>query len=215
MSKPIIALVENEDDIKNDFQATFDDQFEVIPCDIKTSLDEMIEYLLEMKVDAYVLDYLLNDNNPNIHYKGTDLYEAISDAKYKIPMIILTGHEEDIADAIDDPYFIISKDYMNKPDIFARKLNKVILEYKESIEYSVSKIKEITAKKASNEALTLKDEEELIKCDRYLERVHCDYNVIPDSFKASSVGSKLDRLLEITEKLIDIKKDEVPSKEKS
>lgn len=206
MPKFKIIFIENDTTLQKNFLNTFDEDFEIVIADFLEDENEMVEYLLKLGANGFVIDYLFSDTMPKIKYNGLDLYEKISKKMYNFPVIIFTGNEDTIADSLDNPYLIVEKSYLNKPEIFAKKLHKIISEHASKLQEAEQRITQLKRKKEDGFTLTLSEQDDLIKYDNFLEKATIGYNIVPESFKTSDVGTKLDALLKKTDELLAFKK---------
>ena len=199
--KPKIVLVDNELENIRNFQGAFDDLFDIVAAEIKNDLKEMGEYLLNINADGYVLDYKLTDTLPEVRYNGAELYNFIHESKHEIPLIILTGQEDKMTQTIYDPYHIVSKSELDNAKQFGKKLLQLVMDYKNKYSDADKRLKELVEKK-SNSRLSLKEYEELVDLDSYLDQVIYKRSVVPASVKKSDVSERLDVMLEKTDYIL-------------
>lgn len=203
--KPKIVYVDNEIDNVHNFQGTFDDSFDVIPAKIQKTLDEMVDYLIQLNADGYVIDYLFSDTMPDIKYTGAELYNQLRDLKCELPVIILTGQEDKMQHTIYDPYHIISKDGLQEPTQFEKKLLQFVTDHKNKVEKANKRLKELIAKKQKVK-LNLSEEEELINLDTFIEKVTFQKGLVPEALKKNDVTERLDKMLAQTAEILKVLK---------
>lgn len=198
---PSVVLIENEPSNVRNFQGAFDKYFTIKVAEIKEDLDDMIHYLLNLNADGYVIDYKFQDTMPGISYTGADLYNRLYDAKHELPLIILTGQGDKMMHKIRDPYHIVSKEELDNPDLFSRKLLQLIGDHKNKFDQASKRFHELVSKKSKG-SLDVDEVTELNDIDSYLEQVIYKRDVIPPEFKQDDISKRLDQLLQQTETIL-------------
>jgi hypothetical protein len=108
---PIIAYVDEQEDARADF---FTDAYqsglfsEVHTLQPEPTLTEMIDKLLELRIDALISDFQLSEAAP-IEYDGEGLVEAMLARREGFPCFIQTSFDEAAMKAADDVNRVYSK----------------------------------------------------------------------------------------------------------
>lgn len=196
-----IAYIDDEEDVVRQFQINMMDDFEVIELRLKDSMKEMVEDILDSKVVGVVIDYNLNSSQVKIHYNGVDLIREILNTIKDFPCYILTSHESEAEGTLLDPDYIRDKRFVSKEkDFFIHKLKTKIESYEKRIELFKQ---ELIFLMGLHPNLSSKQEERLIELDDILEKNSNGYKTLPSDIKKISNDARLDRLIQLSEALID------------
>lgn len=195
-----IAYIDDEEDVVRQFQINTMEEFEVIDLELKSNIREMQDYIIASNVSALVVDFLLNDTKPEIHYNGVELVKRILEEREDFPIFILTSYEIEAENTNIDPDAVYSKEIVNQePSRFNRKIRKKIEKYNQEIEDAQSQL--IKLLKKTND-LTLAEEERLIELDSFLERNSNKHVAIPKHAKELSYNQRLNELINKTEQFL-------------
>ena len=106
---------------------------DVKPMDPNPSVERLVEEIFEMKPDACVVDYKLNESRDDIGYLGDKVIEGIRKIRSNFPCILLTNYESSAEDhSSTEPFKIYDKTKLYDPEdgnnfeFFLRKLTKLI-----------------------------------------------------------------------------------------
>lgn len=196
-----IAYIDDEPNVVRQFQANMDDDFEVIEFELKENIDDMIEEIIDSRVSAVVVDYNLNSSHSKIHYNGVTLLKLLLNRMRDFPCYILTSHEAEAEGTLLDPDLIRDKKFVSQQrDWFVHKLKTKIESHDKQMElYRV----ELSSLMEKFPGLNSVEEERLIELDDILERNSNGYKSLPKNVKKISNDARLDRLIDLSEKLID------------
>ncbi|QOS77065.1 hypothetical protein JNUCC31_19875 [Paenibacillus sp. JNUCC31] len=201
-----IAYIDDETNIVRQFQATMDEDFDVIEIDLKENIEDMIEDIIESKVSAVVIDFNLNSSKSEIHYNGVDLLNYLFGVMENFPGYILTSFESEAEGTLLDPDLIRAKEFVrDHKDWFVHKLKKKIESHNKQIDLFKSELSNLNRKFPN---LNSKEEERLIFLDDYLEKNSNGYKSLPSEVKKISNDARLDRLILLSQRLIDEFKNE-------
>lgn len=170
-------------------------QFEPIELEIKNEFDDMIQQVIEAKLDCVLVDYKLSSYQ-NVDYSGVDFAKALGKALFDFPIFILTSYEDDLfLNEIFNAYQVFD---------FARYLN----EESERIELNYKIIEQIlktTKQKQKWEREIIKllplagtsqeIDSKLLELDAKLEKSMNGLNAVPDKLKRDLDSNKLTELL--------------------
>ncbi|WP_337982981.1 hypothetical protein [Lysinibacillus sp. C5.1] len=195
-----IAYIDDEEDLVRQFQINTMEDFDVIELELRSDITEMQECIISSDISALVVDFLLNDTKPEIHYNGVELVEKIIGLREDFPIFILTSHEIEAENTSINPDVVYSKALVNQdPNRFNRKIKRKIENHNKEIEDARSELLELIAKSAD---LTLTEEERLIELDGFLEKSSNKITAIPEHAKELSYNKRLTELIDKTEQLL-------------
>ncbi|MEK3672654.1 hypothetical protein [Paenibacillus sp. FSL R10-2771] len=201
-----IAYIDDEEDVVRQFQVNMMDDFIVLGIELKADIGEMIEDIITSRVSGVVIDYNLNSSQSKVHYNGVDLIRELLSTMKDFPSYILTSHESEAENTLLDPDYIRDKKFVSKEkEFFVNKLNTKIESYEKRIELLKKELINLT-KKYPN--LNSKEEERLIEIDDILEKNSNGYEALPSDMKKVSSDARLDRLIQLSEELIDELRDD-------
>ncbi|RJE88707.1 response regulator [Paenibacillus sp. 1011MAR3C5] len=201
-----IAYIDDEEDVVRQFQIIMMDDFEVIELRLKDSVEEMVEDIIESKVSGVVIDYNLNSSQSKVHYNGVNLIRELLNTIKEFPCYILTSHESEAEGTLLDPEFIRAKEFVAKEkEFFVHKLKTKIESYEKRIELFKLELMSLMDLYPN---LTSKEEERLIELDNILELNSNSYKSLPSDIKKISSDARLDRLIQLSEALVDEMRDE-------
>lgn len=178
------------------------------------TLDKMIKKINEIKPDAIVSDFMLNekkmDISYNVPYNGVDLVERYTELRELFPCFILTSFDMDAMNGSEDVNLVYIKGVMTEDEqnfsckhgTFLKKILLQIDHYRTKALSDQNRLQELVALKKTGRA-TLKDEEELIKIDSRLENRLDSRVAIPNELKTVANAKQLEKLLEQADKLLD------------
>ncbi len=163
-------------------------------------------------LDEKDFDFLLVDSNLNeksgCGFNGEDVIGYFTKKFPHFPVMLFTNYDDQVVSEIEN--FDINKIYSKRElieeeakNVFIMRINRIINEYKLSVEAAERKIVELVEKNKSGKTLTAIEEQELIQLDAYLDEVQdADVTRIPEQIKASN-ANKIDELLSKTDNLIE------------
>jgi hypothetical protein len=201
-----IVYIDDEEDVVRQFQITMLDDFDVVGLQLKDNIEEMIDDIIDAKVDGIVIDYNLNSSQVDIHYTGVDLIKEVLNTMKDFPCYILTSHESEAEGTLLDPDYIRDKRFVaENKDFFVHKLKTKIESYEKRIELYKLELIELSEKHPN---LNSKEEERLIELDNLLELNSNGYKSLPSEIKKISNDARLDRLIQLSEALVNELREE-------
>ncbi|NHM07614.1 hypothetical protein G4D82_10305 [Flavobacterium sp. CYK-4] len=177
------------------------EKFEVVAIKPKASIEETIAEIFDSSVDAVVADFRLSEEDPTVHYNGSDVIKGVIEVRAEFPVFILTSFEDDAIDKGFDVNIVYEKKDIQESPKFFEKVITQIKKHIAKIENAEIRIKELIIKRQT-EPLTLSEEEELIELDALVEKSLDKRNAIPPSLKANTNAERLNTLIEKTDALI-------------
>lgn len=198
---------EYQDDI-DDFKIFFENDFNIVEIELKNSVEEIINSIIQAEIDAVAIDYKLTEHNREIAFNGNEIFNYLVDKLYKFPAFILTNYVPDASKSdISDEFKIISKRWMkvgaDEGNELIEKIKNSIIKYKQLVDDSEKELLNLIKKKKNNK-LTAKEEERLIELDSFLETVIDKKSSVPKQWKEQK--NEISKLIELAEKIL--KKEE-------
>jgi FixJ family two-component response regulator len=178
-------------------------QFNPIDLEIKDDLDEMIQQVINERLDCVLVDYKLSSYK-NVDYSGVEFAKALDEALFDFPVFIITSYEDDLfVNEIFNAYQVFD---------FARYLN----EESERIELNFKIIEQILKttkqrKKWEDEIKVLlplagtsqEIDSKLLELDSKLERSINGINSISSKMKRELDSNKITELLKKIDVILD------------
>ncbi|GIO40338.1 hypothetical protein [Paenibacillus apis] len=201
-----IGYIDDEDDVVRQFQINMMDDFEVIALKLKESIDDMVEDIIDSKVAGLVVDYNLNSSQSNIHYNGVEVVRELLNTIKDFPCYVLTSFESEAENTLLDPDLIRDKNFVSKErEFFVHKFKTKIESYDKRIELYKQEILGLLELYPN---LNSKQEERLIELDDILEKNSNGYKTLPSEVKKISNDARLDRLIQLSEALVNELRDD-------
>jgi hypothetical protein len=167
MNYKIAHIDESAQSISN-FYHSFKSDFEIVKIQVKegSTIDSIINLAFENEIDAIVVDYML-DEEGDVDFNGNLIFEQIRLFKPHFPIVMLTSHEPQAIDHMEDVHIIYSKDILDgeseeELQIFKSKIKSNITNYYKKIDDTNKKIEELVEKR-NNGSLEILEEEQLSK----------------------------------------------------
>ena len=199
MSKFIIGYLDDDPGQRIEFYNLFKDRFDIKiieMIEISSPLD-IINILSQMSIELIVLDFMLNSQGS--YFNADKIVLEIKKWNPYFPMLILTSHEIDAFQDLDNVNIINRKEDLNKEkgntNLFVLKIEKNILNYRKFKNDAIEKLKELADKKLDT-GLSISEEEEYYKLFRYLDDTSPSEKMLPSNFITPEKISTLHDLLE-------------------
>lgn len=161
-----IAYIDENDGWLNTFYQTLKNDYDIlkIKVDAKSTIKSIVEILYKNDLDAIVTDYLLEEEG-NVSFNGNKIVDEIKRTRPHFPIIMLTSHEPQAINHMDDVHIIYGKSILDgeseeELDIFKSKIKSNIERYYSKIKNTEKGIEELVNKK--NEIGLEPIEEELL-----------------------------------------------------
>lgn len=206
----IILFIDEEKVVFEDFldyvdENDTDNKFKVITEYPINNLDEMIEKIISINPDAIITDFNLNEIKTDISYivpyDGVGLMEAYLTIRENFPFFVMTSFDDDAILISKDVNKIYIKEILHDPSLekqakanFLERVEKQIQHYQAEIRRSEKRLKTLLDLRKERKT-TLKDEEEIISLDTFLEKSIDSKEAIPKEFKESRNQEYLHKLL--------------------
>ena len=185
MHKFIIGYLDDDPGQKIEFHNLFKDKFDIkiIEMNEITSPEDIIKIITQMGIELIVLDFMLNSHGN--YFNADKIVSEIKKWNPYFPVLILTSHEMDAFQDLDNVNIINRKEDLNKEksntNIFVLKIEKNILNYKKIKNDTMEKLKKLSDKKL-NTGLSISEEEDYYNLFRYLNDISPSEKMIPSDF---------------------------------
>ncbi|WDE11860.1 hypothetical protein [Thalassomonas haliotis] len=200
-----IVYIDEEHDQLADFQADaelsglFEEIYLLEP---KSNLDEMVTEILELKVDAVISDFALNEAKV-INYNGDQLLNAIQDIRHNFPCFLRTSYEDDaVSNSFDVNRVYVKEESMelhSESNLFKRVAAQISAYHRR---FEAIKLEHINLRhKLAKEGLNSQETDRLIELDDLIESLLSAETKTPTEVKKLAL-SKFDALMNSTDKLI-------------
>lgn len=196
MERQRIAYVDEFDEDISAFLRYATDEFEVIPIKPMEDIEELIDTIISVKVEALIVDFDLTDKDPSIHYMGNEVIENFLKERHDFPVFVLTAYDERAIDDGKDVNIVYEKKLMFEKDPkFKEKVRKQIEKYKKKLKEAEVRLLQLQEKNKT-EGLTYDEEQELIDLDDFIEKSLSKRNLTPKELKTLTNEKMLSEILE-------------------
>ncbi|OCG15152.1 hypothetical protein [Gilliamella sp. WF3-4] len=212
-----ILFIDEEKEVFDNFldyvdETDSDRKFQVLTEYPLESMDEMIAKIIDLSPDAIITDFQLNDKKIdvayNVPYDGVCLIETFLDMREDFPCFVITSFDDDAILISKDVNKIYIKQILHEPSIekqskanFLDRVEKQIQHYKSRINKSEERLEELFNLRKLGKT-TLREEEEMIALDSFLEHSINKKVAIPKNLKAPRNKEYLREILSKADVLI-------------
>lgn len=201
-----IGYIDEDDGQKNSFRQYLKNDFEIILFDITedTEIDSLVDEIFDLGLDMLVLDFRLQDTGL-IDFNADVLIDKIQERNLYYPLVVLTSHEIDALDHLEDANIVYGKDEMlgDKITIFKQILNKIADTYQSKISKAEVKLAELE-KKRNEDGLKPNDEDAYVDLNIFLDKTMIAKGRISRTFYSEDTNKKLDDLIRKTETILEM-----------
>uniref|UniRef100_UPI004049EDAA hypothetical protein n=1 Tax=Gelidibacter sp. TaxID=2018083 RepID=UPI004049EDAA len=205
MSYKVAYIDEMDSDIRSFKRSVLlraNEKFEVVAIKPKANILDTVTLIFESFVDAVVADFRLSEEDPTVHYTGSDLIMEVLEVREDFPVFILTSFEDDAVDKGFDVNIVYEKIDVQESSKFFDKVILQIKKHKAKIEAAEIRILELI-EKGKKETLTNSEEEELMELDSLVEKSLDNKSKVPLNIKISSNAERLEKLLNKADEIIE------------
>lgn len=203
-----IAHIDENAAAINNFYQNFKTDFEIlkIKVDANSTIDLIIEESFDNHVDAIVVDYML-DEEGDVNFNGNLIFDTIRKIKPHFPIVMLTSHEPQAIDHMEDVHIIYSKDILDgesedELEIFKTKLKSNIERYYSKIQNTEKNI-EVLVKKKNEQGLEPSEEEALTKLFILMDELEPEGKEIPVNLIQRESITKLNEFVTQTKEILE------------
>ena len=208
-----VLFIDEERDQHDDFQEHMEaaTDLEVICRFPAASLDEMLQIINEIKPDAIVTDFLLNEHrediNYNVGYNGAELVKAFEDIRPLFPCFVLTSYDNQAIHASSDVNLVYVKRVLQSKEesgtvLFYMRVYEQISKYKVSIDQAQKELTTLISKRANGQT-TPQEDQKLVDLDSFIEKSLGADSVVPNDMKSTSNIEKLTDLIQKVDILLE------------
>lgn len=211
----ILFVDEQQEDIDN-FKDYIDEKdlegnFKVLSMFPLESIDQMVEEIMNMNVDAVITDFRLNeykeDIQYNVPYDGTLLVERILNEREDFPCFVLTSFDDEAVGKSEDVNIVYIKGILHDTEkeikakaTFLDRLKNQIIHYKLRLHNAEERLVDLL-EKSKVQRLDAPEEEELIKLDNLIEKSLDKRYPLPEVVKRTKESESLSELLKAVDDL--------------
>lgn len=203
-----IAYIDESPQWINTFYQSFKNDFEILRIQVnsETSIDSLIKEIFNSEIDGVVTDYLL-DEEGDVDFNGNKIIESIKDFKPHFPLTMLTAHEPEAINFMDDVHIIYDKKVLDEGneeelEILKTKIKSNIDRYYSKIETTEKRIEELVKKKNKN-TLEPKEEEELTKLFILMDELEPEGKDMPANLIQPEAITKLNDFVSQTREILE------------
>ena len=205
MSKYRIGYLDDDEGQSLTFHGMFKDEFSVnnIEIDNVSSPSDIVSEIVKNDLELIVLDFRLDSGGKS--FNADELLKEIKKWNPYFPVLILTSHEIDAFQQLDDVNIINSKDDLNRiikgSNLFTLKIEEMIKKYKYKKEFALKKLEELVEKKREI-GLSMEEEEEYYTFYRFLNDSSPSEKILPSNILRPEAISSLHELLVSTKDIL-------------
>ncbi len=203
-----IAYIDENDGWLNTFYQTFKIDFNIlkIKVDAQSTIKSITDILKQNELDAIVTDYLLEEEG-DVSFNGNKIVDDIKKTRPHFPIIMLTSHEPQAINQMDDVHIIYGKSILDgeseeELEIFKTKVKTNIERYYSKIKNTEKEIETLVAKK-NVEGLTPFEEEVLTKFYILMDELDPEGKELPANLIQSGTITKLNDFVSQTKEILE------------
>lgn len=203
-----IAHIDENAAAINNFYQNFKSDFEILKIEVNANytIDLIIQEAFDNKVDAIVVDYML-DEEGEVNFNGNVIFDRIRKIRPHFPIVMLTSHEPQAIDHMEEVHIIYSKDILNGEseddlEIFKTKLKSNVERYYSKFQNTEKSIEKLVKKKNEN-GLEPSDEEALTKLFILMDELDPEGKELPANLIQSGTITKLNDFVSQTKEILE------------
>lgn len=210
MEKYTIAIIDEEEEQRNQFQFVFEKTFNVVQISTFDSIDKLIDQVRSENIDAIAIDFRLTEHNSSFNVNGDYLFKEVRKKLFEFPVFILTRSSAEVKKICKtvDPGFIIDKDNINfgkgeesKEEEFIDSITTKIQVYKTDLKDKMDRINFLEEIRKNEPYEFNKYETEYINLNFELSK-YISADTIPFTYFTEESNKRLDSLISKTETLL-------------
>ncbi len=211
MAKYTIAIIDEEEDQRNQFEFVFEKIFNVVKIESFNSTEDLIALIKSESIDAVAIDYRLTEHNSSFRDNGDFFFKEIRKNLLEFPVFILTRSSDEVKRICKtvDPSFIMDKENINfgkgeknKKKEFLESIKTKINIYKTEVNEKVEKLTEYENLRKNNPQEFLNIENDYINLNFELSRYISGASYIPITYFTQASNERLDSLIAKTENIL-------------
>ena len=210
MDKFTIAIIDEEEQQRSDFEFVFSNSFNVVQIDSFESIEVLIGQIKSENIDAVAIDYRLTEHNSTFKTNGDFLFKEIRKNLFEFPVFILTRSSDEVKKICKtvDPSFIIDKEniYFGKGEeekmaTFLDSIYTKISVYKNDLQEKINRVNNLEDLRKNNPEEFSKYESEFVNLNLELNKYLYAGNIQMTYF-TSEANNKLNSLIEKAENIL-------------
>ena len=193
----IVYIDEEEKDRENFSELLSSDQLDVFPIHPNVVEQNLINYILDEKFDALIIDHRLYGKDSSIKYSGADVVQQIQEIKDKFPAFVLTRNrdEDEVGEKIEEILIFTKDELLNNAPEIQRRIAGTIKHYQKINEELESKLTELLKKRVAQKGLDDADTQELMTLNYEIERRLNKKEILPELIKNSESLNALNQVI--------------------
>jgi hypothetical protein len=199
MSKYCIGYLDDDPGQTVEFMNKFENYFEIKEIEMEkiSAPPDIINEIIKNELELIVLDFMLNAKGK--YFNADEIVKEIDKWNPYFPRLIITTHETEAFDQLDDVNIINIKNSLeqrtkNGSNLFVLRVEKNINQYKYKKEEAVKKLEELVDKKGKT-GLSPAEEEEYFNNYRFLNDIEPLEKLLPSHLLTPQSVSSLHDLL--------------------
>lgn len=206
-----IAYIDEDKGWINTFYQTFKSDFDILRIEVnpESSVESILNQLLESDLNAIVTDYLLEEN-AEVPFNGNKIVEEMKKIKPHFPIVMLTSFPTQAIGHTDDVHIIYNKNILSvendrekeELDIFKSKIQSNISNYYKKIDDTNLRIEELVEKR-NDVGLEIFEEEELTKLYILFDELNPEGKDLPANLIHRDSISKLNEFVSETREILE------------
>lgn len=185
--------------------------FEVLSLFPLSDLNQMVEEVLNMHIDAIITDFRLNeykeDIDYNVPYDGAHLVSKIISEREDFPCFVLTSFDDEAIGQSEDVNIVYIKGILHGLEeetkaraTFLDRMKNQIIHYRSKIEKAENDLLTLLEKSRISK-LDSAEEEELLRLDSLIEKSLNRKHSLPTTVKRFGESASLSELLKAVDEL--------------
>jgi DNA-binding NarL/FixJ family response regulator len=148
------------------------DEIQVVLIDPYENKEHMVEYIVDEKFDAVVVDYTLYATKPVVQYDGVELIRRLWEVRADFPAFILTNNrdENQVDDQIRSTLIFVKSQLNKENEEVARKLKKEIDFYRSENGRFSEELNDLMLKKERKEQFSDSEIQRIQELNNILEK---------------------------------------------
>lgn len=172
-----------------------------IELEIKADMEEILEQIIEEKINVLVVDYKLVSYETIVDYTGVNFANRINNKFFEFPVFILTSFETELykKETFNAYQVFDFERYLNETKErieLNRKIIEQYLKYSRNLENGKRELNELLLREGESKQI----DDRILELDDFLEKSIDGDNVIPLEMKKRLSDDKFDTVIELLKK---------------
>jgi hypothetical protein len=176
----------------------------IIKIDNDSSLDDVVDEILNLHPDAVVTDFLLNDK-ATVSFNGQALIDSLRERNKHLPCFLLTSHAPDALEATNDARIVQSKAVMTgeRSDLgllFRNQIARIIENHRAKLLRAEEELRSLLS--LPGEQMTAQERKRVIELDDFIEEHGLGNHALPSEVKEERSIELLTELVHRVDELL-------------